>query len=135
MISGINEGTRAGVINSCQCVYSTANIASVIGTNPYRGEQVIIVFPDSNLKRSAELRRNIGTQTTVPLLVKSGCRITRRIIFSSLSCYAVAHNMGAQTFRSKMSSLGISGQMIRGMGTFSHAAMPDPRLWCILRAI
>ena len=58
MISGTNGGTRAGVINSCQCVYSTANIASVIGTSPYRNEQVLIVFPDYNLRRSVELRRS-----------------------------------------------------------------------------
>ena len=55
MINGTNRGTRAGVINSCQCVYSTANIASVIGTSPYRNEQVLIVFPDYNLRKSPNL--------------------------------------------------------------------------------
>ena len=36
-------------------VYSTTNIVSVIGTSPYRNEQVLIVFPDFNLRRSPNL--------------------------------------------------------------------------------
>ena len=68
MISGTNRGTRAGVINSCQCVYSTANIASVIGTSPYRNEQVLIVFPDSNLRRSPNLEEVSVPKLQIALL-------------------------------------------------------------------
>ena len=53
---------RAGVINSCQCVYSTTDIASVNGTSPYRTRA-----STSNLRESPSLE-----EVSVPKLHSHG---------------------------------------------------------------
>ena len=88
MISGTNRGTRAGVINSCQCVYSTANIASVIGTSPPPERTSLICVSDSKVRISTVSKVGHCTPNYSPPTCESGLLFTCHYHFlqSSILC-------------------------------------------------